>query len=521
MVMPNRNAKNGFRGGRDNGAIQENMELLTGQRGNGLDRAITVRELAQLGLIGVGRSSSGGVVTKPLPPTSGGNDIAVQLPHAPNGFMAYGGFGSIMLEWQLPTFSGFAHAEVWRSAPNADGSAPTIERAVLVATTPATVFGDIVDPGSTFYYWCRFVNVRDTAGPYNALDGTLVKTSSNISDIIDDIGSQMQDSELIQGLNESIEGVDADVKSNSSAINTINKDGSTAHKAMWSTKAQAGDIKAGIGILAKSDGTSQVAVSASQFFVFDPNKAGAIQPLFAIDKGKVVIPTALIESATIQILNAQIITADKVKAGISITSPKIEGAEFLGGWAKFGPGGPYSGYHTYISADGTIKTNRIHAYGGTFSNVIIGKDCRIDGMLTVNQIEGDIYKVEVISIPSRVVVRVAAGGSTEKKMGNFSIASVPWERRMLIPSGMGLTGPYTTRTGIVRLNGSDKWYFTHNHNSYVAVAGDTIHSLAGEIIIPPNVNCNIELIFRGYVPGGVPKDVIFEAGSAVFGIYKS
>ncbi|MBY3789583.1 DUF1983 domain-containing protein [Photobacterium carnosum] len=750
--MTNRNVKAGFRGGRDNGAMQENMELLTGQRGNGLDRAITIRELAQLGLINVSRNSNGSVTPKPVPPTFP-DDKPVDIPHAPVGFGGFGGFGAIMLEWKNPTFNGFAHAELWRAAPNVDNSAPNLDQAVLIATTPATVFGDIVNPGSTFYYWCRFVNVNNISGPYSDVDGVKVSTSPNIGDIIDDIGEQMKDSELVQGLitdisegdkvaqeainaakdelaatdktlqesidaakdelataddllagviakvevdykngdaeahasikeleqavttddnvlaqqiaqmeaafkasgesstlttnakittvektstdatqalaervtgltaqwkkddanilksanaaiteatkvltkedealaeslkslegkvntgntelagsisdlsqvvitadqalalrvdkveaaykdadketNSSvqsltqtvtdagqalakrIDSIDADykdadselsgaisvvsevvatddnvlaqqiaqmeaafkatnesatlttnakitsvqktaadasgalaekvdtvqstindvsttVQQNSSAISTINKDGSTAYKAMWSTKAQAGDIKAGIGILAKSDGTSQVAISASQFFVFDPNKAGAIQPLFAIDKGKVVIPTALIESATIQILNAQIITADKVKAGISITSPKIEGAEFLGGWAKFGSGGPYSGYHTYISADGTVRTNRIYAYGGTFSNVVIAEDCIIKGKLTVGQIEGDIFK--------RYIVNKAYNGkftATHSTSGSFrrvfSITIEPADitRTLIIPT---------------------------------------------------------------------------------------
>ncbi|MGD6739675.1 phage tail tip fiber protein [Photobacterium leiognathi subsp. mandapamensis] len=421
--MTNRNARSGFRAGRNQDAVQENIELLTGQRGNGLDRAITVRELAQLGLIGLTRNGAGNVITKPLPPTIPDTDKPVEVPHAPNGFMAYGGFGSIMLEWQLPTFSGFAHAEIWRAAPNIDGSSPNLDQSVLVATTPATVFGDVVDPGSTFYYWCRFVNIKDFAGPYHGVDGVKVSTSQNISDIIDDIGSQMQESELIQGLiddiakgdkvvsdkvdtvQSAVNGVSATVQQNSTAISEINKDGSTAHKAIWGTKAQAGDIKAGIGILAKSDGTSQVAVSASQFFVFDPNKAGAIQPLFAIDKGNVVIPKALIESATIQILNAQTIVADEVKVGVSISSPTITGGFFGAGWAGFGVGGRHSGYHTAIYANGHIVTDNITAHGGSFTgtvnansgkfnNVTISSSCTVYGTIYANKIVGDLVAVK-------------------------------------------------------------------------------------------------------------------------------
>ncbi|PSU19622.1 hypothetical protein CTM97_21010 [Photobacterium phosphoreum] len=500
MVPPKNNTKSGFRGGRDSAAIQENIELLTGQRGNGLDRAITMRELASLGLINVTRNSNGAVIPKPVPPIRPDINLPVDVPHSPVGFAAFGGFGAIMLEWENPTFNGFAHAEVWRASPNKDGSAPYLDQAVLIATTPATVFGDIVNPGSTFYYWCRFVNINDIAGPYNNIEGVKVSTSQNLSNIIDDIGKQMKESELIQALvidisegdkvsnaaikdakntlnntiakveNEykaadailtgsisslsqvlttadqalaqkieqvqsdykgadtvtnaavttltktvsdgdsalakrvsnvesayksgdkalsgaitaldkvtakrdkvvadkvntvqsSLNGVAATVQQHSQAISTINKDGSTAHKAMWNTKAQAGDIKAGIGILADSNGISQVAVSASQFIVFDPNvDGGSTQPLFSIDKGNVIIPKAFIEKATIQILNAQTIVADKVKVGISINSPIINGGQVTGGWAGFGYGGHFGGYYTKIHSNGTIETERLQMY---------------------------------------------------------------------------------------------------------------------------------------------------------------
>ncbi|MGR5465490.1 phage tail tip fiber protein, partial [Photobacterium damselae] len=141
---------------------------------------------------------------------------------------------------------------------------------------------DVVTPGSTFYYWIRFININDIAGPYNDVDGTKVSTSPNISDIINDIGDQMKESVLIQDLNKGIEGVAAAVQENTQVIEEINSDGSKAYQSMWSVKAQAGDIKAGIGILADSNGKSQVAIAASQFFVFDPNvEGGATQPLFA------------------------------------------------------------------------------------------------------------------------------------------------------------------------------------------------------------------------------------------------
>lgn len=181
-------------------------------------------------------------------------------------------------------------------------------------------------------------------------------------------------------------------------------------QAMWSIKAQAGDIKAGIGLVAKSDGTSQVMVSASQFFVFNPNSPNATAPLFAIDNGQTVIAEAIIRKATIQILNAEKITADYVKAGVSISSPLINGGQIdmgnafmAGGAAGFGKGGPYGGWgwgwHSIIYSDGSIYTNKLNAEGGYVRNMTIGnctieQDCVVKGTVYADRIVGDVAAIK-------------------------------------------------------------------------------------------------------------------------------
>ncbi|HDZ8980379.1 TPA: DUF1983 domain-containing protein [Aeromonas veronii] len=177
-------------------------------------------------------------------------------------------------------------------------------------------------------------------------------------------------------------------------------------QAMWSVKAQAGDIKAGIGLVAKSDGTSQVMVSASQFFVFNPNSPNATAPLFAIDNGQTVIAEAIIRKATIQIIHSEKITADYIKAGVSISAPLITGGQFdmgnafmAGGSAGFGKGGPYGGWgwgwHTIIYSDGSLYTNRLYSEGGYVRNMTIGnctidQNCIVHGTIYAERIVGDV-----------------------------------------------------------------------------------------------------------------------------------
>ncbi|MGS3183026.1 DUF1983 domain-containing protein [Aeromonas taiwanensis] len=185
-------------------------------------------------------------------------------------------------------------------------------------------------------------------------------------------------------------------------------------QAMWTAKASAGQITAGIGLVAKSDGTSQVAISASQVFVFDPNSSTPMAPLFAIDNGQAVIAEAIIRKATIQILNSEKITADYVRAGVSISSPLINGGQIdmgnafmAGGAAGFGKGGPYGGWgwgwHTIIYADGGIYTNRLHAEGGYVRNMTIGnctidEDCVVKGTIYANKIVGDVISAKTVPI---------------------------------------------------------------------------------------------------------------------------
>ncbi|WP_270806267.1 phage tail tip fiber protein [Aeromonas sp. QDB62] len=189
-------------------------------------------------------------------------------------------------------------------------------------------------------------------------------------------------------------------------------------QAMWTAKASAGQITAGIGLIAKSDGTSQVMVSASQFFVFNPNSPNATAPLFAIDNGQTVIAEAIIRKATIQIIHSEKITADYIKAGVSISAPLITGGQFdmgnafmAGGAAGFGKGGPYGGWgwgwYTIIYADGSIYTNRLHAEGGYVRNMSLGnctieQDCIVKGTIYAERIVGDIVRTYALNLASPV-----------------------------------------------------------------------------------------------------------------------
>lgn len=316
-----------FRAGKDASAVSENVEILTGQRGNGLDRAITARDLQVLDLAVIRQGTGGKYQVKPNENIGSGSDgPPPAFPTQPKKFKATSGFGSVLLEWDMPIYRGHSLTEIYRSPED------NIADAVLVSTSAAGVCGDPVDPGWKGFYWIRFVNSAGVKGPFNSDDGTPAETKPDIDEILNVINKEINDSPLIGKL--------------TSNVTAINEYGSDAYKAMWGTKLNVDGVKAGIGIVAGKDESgkdiSQVAVSASQFFVFDPNKPdknGTYSTPFAIDNGQVVITEAVIRKATIKILEAQTITADYVKAGVEIVTPTLKSAYIQNGNFSVDPNG--------------------------------------------------------------------------------------------------------------------------------------------------------------------------------------
>lgn len=386
-------SKKPWRAGKDLAAVVENMEIGTGQRGDGKDAFVTQRQLAELKLarmsVGSGgvRLTSGlgqGIFPEPLPP---------ERPTKPEGFQVTGGFGYVLLEWVMPKYNGHSLAEIWR------GTEDNLSDAVLVGTTPGQVYSDPVDPGWKGFYWIRFVNSAGVSGPYNSPDGTPAETQMDVQAVIDQIHDEAAKSLIVEELKKEISD---SAKATNEHIEKISEDGGKAFQAMWGQKASAAGITAGIGIVAGKDASgnpiSQVAIAASQLFVFDPNNPGNTAYPFAVSGGKVVIQKAVIYDAVVQTLAAQRIVADEVKVGATLTAPYIRSGTISNGNFTVDSNGNMNA----VNANLNNVTSRggafydLYAVRGTMSNVHILEDCQIDGRLSAAQIDGDIAKIFLI-----------------------------------------------------------------------------------------------------------------------------
>ncbi|KAB7687366.1 hypothetical protein [Plesiomonas shigelloides] len=338
-----------FRASADSKAVAENMQILTGQKGDKLDKALTYREAAAIGLLKLRRSGSGAIIPEnPTPPERDPVWQGVEKPHAPVNVTADGAFHTVTLTWDIPTYKGHAFAEVWRAEFD-DAVADkgnNIAKAVRVGTTLANVYADAVGKGFKAFYWVRFVNKNGYNGPYQSALGLMAETSADVDEII---------------------------------------------------------------------------ASATNFAIYNPAKPTEKEIIFGVtDDGKVAIREAVIKKATIQIIHSEKITADYIKAGISISAPLISGGSFdmgnaymSGGAAGFGLGGPYSGWgkgwNSIIYSDGSIYTNRLNAEGGNIRDMrmercVIAESCDVRGTLYAEKIVGDIVRTYAMGIGSVVTV---------------------------------------------------------------------------------------------------------------------
>lgn len=160
--------------------------------GTGIERAVTVRDLLNAGIIGV---TPGGTITSP----SG----VIGTPPAMTNLAASGALANIILTWDPPVYNGHSHAEIWSASTNDLGEA------VLLSLAPGSIYSDNVGSSATRYYWGRFVNVLGVAGPFNSTEGTLGQTGTDPAYVLSLLAGEITESELADALSDRIDLIDA------------------------------------------------------------------------------------------------------------------------------------------------------------------------------------------------------------------------------------------------------------------------------------------------------------------------
>lgn len=167
-----------------------------------------------------------------------------------------------------------------------------------------------------------------------------------------------------------ISQVEAKVGQNTAAVQTVSQAVATVNgevHAGWYTKAQVNGLGGGFGLSVemKPDGTALTSfvIDADVFAILTRTAQGATSKRhpFVVKNNIVYIDSAMIDRAEVGTLISEYIKVTTVDAA-TITNSVLKGNA-----AAFGAGGPYPAFgqtwHTVISSDGQIKTNRLIAEG--------------------------------------------------------------------------------------------------------------------------------------------------------------
>ena len=180
--------------------IAEIIEIRLGRKGQSIDRAVTVRELINCGVVeGVPTSQNFSVnnqsftnigITNPL--------VSTTVPPAPTGFTASGLYAQVLLSWDLPLYANHAHTEIFSHTSNSIGDA------TLTGVSTSSKYLDPVGGGVTRYYWIRHVSTSDVRSNFNNTAGTEGTTDTDVAVLLADLAGAITTSELATSLSEPI-----------------------------------------------------------------------------------------------------------------------------------------------------------------------------------------------------------------------------------------------------------------------------------------------------------------------------
>lgn len=261
------------------------LDVREGVSGDRLDKNVTFRELALLGLAvdpsGLTKASSANLKSAlvPVNPVSAQSDGYIpesdlSPPPAPVNLVAIGGVGSIVVKWDQPTYRNHSYAEVWRNFVD------DVATASLIGTSASQFFYDTPEQNDvTYYYWVRFVSRADVSGPYSQ-ESVSATADIDQAAIVSKIQGQITESSLARSLSTRLARIESDTNTAGSIQNALATEVVTRETAdgelfaQYTVKIDQNGYVSGFGLASETvDGNtvSTFAVRSDRFAVINPS----------------------------------------------------------------------------------------------------------------------------------------------------------------------------------------------------------------------------------------------------------
>ena len=336
-----------------NESVKECVEVLEGKRGDGLDRALTARDLAQAGILTVSTASlSSGGSSSGI--SFGKVSDVVEFPTTPTNLVVSGAFTNLLLVWDKATFQGYSHTEVWRYDTN------DITSAVKIATSSHNMYSDPVEPNSSFFYWVRFVNTKDQKGSYNQTSGTAGVTDKKVSTLISELNDHIPANVLV---------LDDGTVAGATPFITVYGDGLAigADSTQYLNKTKAWQVANhpdgrwfAAGTYIQAAMIADASIEMAKIHDLQVDFVNVTGTLSAAQVSAINVTGEMIEAGAV--LRAPVIQGGTISAGIEIYSPVIRGGSIEGVLILAGAiglqtenGGSHYAYNTSVVMDTTAS----------------------------------------------------------------------------------------------------------------------------------------------------------------------
>lgn len=173
--------------------VRETLSIYMGNRGDKLDRGITLRDLTDSGIVtlrpgfltGGGRTSPIGGIGNAI---SGAYEPDLTPPPTPTGFMASAAISNIFIEHAAPLYpQGHGHAKtIVYGATWVSGALPVFGDAVKITEFSGTVFAHPTNPATTWHLWIKWVTVDgvESTAPAGGTNGLVVTTGQDVAKMV-------------------------------------------------------------------------------------------------------------------------------------------------------------------------------------------------------------------------------------------------------------------------------------------------------------------------------------------------
>ena len=174
--------------------LREAVQVYLGNRGDKLDRGLTVRDLAEAGLIDVNPMyvRNGGRV----PPVAGPGEVIEPVyepdltpPPTPSGFYGSAGISTLFVGHDAATYTtGNGHARtVLYGATWTSGPVPVFANAVPLAEFQGTVYAYATNPSTTWHLWIKWKSVDgvESLVPVGGTNGLVLTTGQDVSLLVE------------------------------------------------------------------------------------------------------------------------------------------------------------------------------------------------------------------------------------------------------------------------------------------------------------------------------------------------